>query len=124
MKAQQGSITIAILLIILMIPCGWLGYKIGLMYWNKFAIQREVESVATDVNLARGASDESLFQELSKSLRLNDISIAAKDFSIDHSASPPVMQVHIHKEEPLTEEIKIVFDDWVKEQIHPAHPWL
>ena len=122
LKAQQGHATTTALLIILLIPCGWVGYKIGLMYWDQFAIQRAVQRVATDLPITRGASDEAIFQELSKTLSLNDITIAPRDFNIDHSTNPPVMQVRIHQEAQLTRELKIVFDDFVKEPIHPTHP--
>ena len=125
LKIQQGRTTLVllILIIILLIPYGWLGSKIGLMYWNQFATQRAVQSVVTDsafsasVTLANGASDDAYFQELSKNLSLMDISIAAKDFSINHSINPPVLQVRLHQEEQLTEKLKIVFDDLVEEQI-------
>ena len=121
-KAQQGGAITTILLLILLVPSGWLGYKIGRMYWNQFNIQHSVQTVATDATFSHGLSDEALFQELSKTLSLNDMSISAKDFSINHSITPPVMQVHIHNEMQLNEELKIVFDNVVKEQMQPIHP--
>ena len=126
LKAQQGSIIILVVLIILLlIPYVWLGLKVSLMHWKQSVAQGVVNSVATDtsfLNLAHGASDEAIFRELSKNLGLRDISINAKDFSIDQSTKPPVMQIHIHQEMQLAGDLKIVLDDLIKEPIRSANP--
>ncbi len=119
-KAQQGNTLILALLIILLIPYIWLGLGIGQIYWSQLATQRAVHTLATDstfLTLARGASDKTVFLELSRALSMRDVIVTEKDFSIDHSTTPPVMQVHIHQEVSLFGELKIVLDDLIKEQL-------
>ena len=50
------------------------------------------------------------------------MSIDFKDFSINRAVNPQIMQVHLHNELKLNEELKIVFDNVIKEPIEPAHP--
>jgi hypothetical protein len=121
-KSQQGGAVITIFLILLLIPSGWLGYKIGLFYWNRFNIQHSVQSVAADATLTGRSSDEVIFEEVSKNLRLNDMSISAKEFSVNRSVSPHLIQVHLHNELKLGGELTVVFDDTIKEPIEPTHP--
>ena len=70
LSVQQGGAVTTVLLILLLVPCGWLGYKIGLMYWNQYNIRHAVQFVVADTTLTGIASDDIIFHELTRNLSL------------------------------------------------------